>query len=120
MIGLGEGAVSAIVAAGTLLLTLGIGGAVLVRNHQLRVHALSLGAIGPLVTLLSALMWGDGRMILSALLLFALLAVSSAVSAHAIMRLVALGRPEDRDPERQREAAAGRAGPSGDGGSTEG
>lgn len=107
MIGLGEGAVSAIVVAGTLLLTLGIAGTAVVRGYQLKVHALSLGAVGPLIPLLAAPLWGNTRMILTALLLFLMLAVASAVSAHAIMRLVALERREDRGlkgaPEREAE-----------------
>ena len=73
---------------GTLILTLGIGWAALASDRQLKVHALSLGAVGPLVTLLAAAVLGEGRMIVAALLLMAFLAVASAASAHAVMRLV--------------------------------
>ena len=73
---------------GTLILTLGIGWAALARDRQLKVHALSLGAVGPLVTLLAAAVLGEGRMIVAALLLIVFLAVASAASAHAVMRLV--------------------------------
>lgn len=96
MIGLGEGAASAIVVAGTVLLTFGIVAAVRVSERQLKVHAVSLGAVGPLLVLVSAPLWAEGRMLFAALLLSALLLVSAAVSAHAVMRLVALERPEDR------------------------
>ncbi|HUF55779.1 MAG TPA: hypothetical protein VMM55_04375 [Thermohalobaculum sp.] len=91
MSGLAVTAVSALAILGTAVLTLGIGWAALARDGQLKVHALSLGAVGPLVTLLAAVFWGDGRMIVTALLLFAFLVVASAASAHALMRLVDRG-----------------------------
>lgn len=81
-------AIGVLAVLGTAVLTLGIGWAALARDRQLKVHALSLGATGPLVTLVGAAVWGDGRMMVTALLLFAFLVVSSAVSGHALMRLV--------------------------------
>lgn len=102
MSGLGATVVGALAVLGTGVLTLGIGWAALARGRQLKVHALSLGAIGPLVTLLAAALWGDGRMIVTALLLFAFLVVSSAASAHALMRLV-----DRRDSDAPTDASAG-------------
>ncbi len=90
-----ETAVSAVVLLGTAILTLGVGWAALARDRQLKVHALSLGAVGPLVTLVPAAIWGDGRMILAALLLIVFLVVSSSTSAHALMRLVDLRKGPD-------------------------
>ena len=103
---LGSALLGAVVVVGTLILTLGIGWAAFARDRQLKVHALSLGAIGPLVALVAAVVWGDARMVVTALVLAAFLVVASAASAHALMRLVddrkgrpdsAVGDSDDRD-----------------------
>lgn len=103
MIGIGETALSAVVVLGTLVLTIGVIGLAVVRDDQIRVHALALGAIGPLIVLLSVPFWGDGRMVLTAILFAGFLLVASAVSAHAIMALLKEqhDRAEGQDPPGQ-------------------
>lgn len=84
----GQTALSLIVVAGTLVLTVAVIGLAVVRDEQVRVHALALGAIGPLIVLLTVPLWGNGRMVLTALLFAVFLLVASAVSAHAILELL--------------------------------
>ena len=98
MTGLGEIMVSATALVGTLLLTLGIGAIAFTRRVQMKVHALSLALVGPLVVLLSVPFWGDLGMALTALVLAAFLTVASAVSAHAIMGLVRVQRGGETGP----------------------
>lgn len=83
-----ELALSLVSAAGTLLLTIAVVGLAVVRDDQVRIHALALGGIGPLVVLLSVPFWGDLRMVLTAALFGVFLLVASAVSAHAIMAVL--------------------------------
>ncbi len=81
----GEAVLGAIVIAGTTLLTLGLGAVIMVRNLEVKVHALALAAVGPVLLLFTAPLWADGRMIVVALLLSAVLLLTSAISGHAIM-----------------------------------
>ncbi|HET7408606.1 MAG TPA: hypothetical protein VFJ13_00265 [Paracoccaceae bacterium] len=102
MTAIGELGVSVIALAGMLPLTLGLVALVLAGNAQIKVHALSLAGVGPLLLLLSAPAWGDGRTLLTALILSAAMLLTTAISGHAIMRLVAAR--ETSGPERLSDA----------------
>lgn len=91
MSAIGELGASIIALAAMLPLTLGLVSLVAVGNRQLKVHALSLAGTGPVVLLLSAPAWGGGgRTIVTALVLAGVLLVTTGMSGHAIMRLIAV------------------------------
>ena len=104
---IGEAGVSLIAFLGMLPLTLGLVMLVLTGNLPVKVHALSLAGVGPLLLLLSAPAWADGRMILTALILSAAMLLTTAISSHAIMRLIATrqnSEPGRKDGEPAPEA----------------
>lgn len=88
MIGVGETGVSIIAVAATLPLSIGLIGLTLVGKKQVKVHALGLAATGPLLLLLTTPLWGEGRVVLTGLLLSVFLLLTAAVSGHAIASLM--------------------------------
>lgn len=77
-----------IVFLATVALSLAIAGLVRIPNTYVKLYAISKGVVlGPGLVLVAALSWGDGSMILRAILLGAFMLGTTPVSAHAIARL---------------------------------
>ena len=77
----------ALVLGGLVLLTIGVYGAVRMPDVYTQLHAASkAGFLGIALLLASAALEGDGAIVARAVLVIALLAVTTPVAAHAVAR----------------------------------
>jgi multicomponent Na+:H+ antiporter subunit G len=84
---------------GLAILTLGVYGVVRLPDVYTQLHAASKGAfLGVAALLLSAAVRGDGAIIARAVLIIALLTVTTPVAAHAIVRAAHRRRERMRTP----------------------
>lgn len=89
----------ALVVAGLLVLTMAVYGVVRMPDAYTQLHAASkAGFVGIALLLASAALDGDGAILARAVLILALLAVTTPVAAHAVARAARRRSEEMRSP----------------------